>query len=142
MANATPGVAPRAQASEPVDAPILVLEDDPLQLRILVDHLRSQDFEVTTATTLAEARKLLAARPPRLAIVDVHLPDGSGFDLCEQIDDDPHLAGLPVIVLSSLRQSDAVRQTRAAGGRYFISKPYDPNVLLAILERALDGGDF
>ena len=41
-------------------------------------------------------------------------------------------------VLSSLSEAGAVRKTRASGGRYFLCKPYDPNVLLAIIERALD----
>ncbi len=57
--------------------------------------------------------------------------------LSQAIDNDAKLAGMPTIVLSSRTEADLVRKTRASGGCYFISKPYDPNVLLAIIERAL-----
>ena len=116
---------------------ILVLEDDPLQRTILSRHLGSLELNVIEASTIREALEKLRNRPVQLAIVDINLPDGSGFTLCEQIDEDPDLAGMPTIVLSSMTQSDLVRKTRASGGCFFLGKPYDPNVLLAIIERAL-----
>ncbi len=117
---------------------LLVLEDDPLQLQLLRQHLEAVDFQVVTAATVCEAEERLTEFPIQLAIFDVQLPDGSGFALCEQLDSDPAHAGLPIIVLSSLTEASVIRQTRASGGRYFLCKPYDPNVLLAIIERALD----
>lgn len=117
---------------------VLVLEDDPLQLHLLEQHLRSVGFEVVTAMSVRQARQRLSERGLQLAILDVQLPDGCGFELCEEIDTDAAYAGLPVVVLSSLTEAGAVRKTRASGGRYFLCKPYDPNVLLAIIERALE----
>ncbi len=126
---------------------VLALEDDPLQLRILVQHLESLELEVVSATCIEQAKAKLRDTDFQLAIFDVQLPDGSGFDLCELLYDPPHgdaessgldrNAGLPVIILSSLSASSVVRQTRAAGGYFFLCKPYDPNVLLALIERAL-----
>ncbi len=117
---------------------VLVLEDDPLQLKLLQQHLQSVGFEVVTATCIAQARQRLSESGLQIAILDVQLPDGCGFELCEEIDSYAVYAGLPVVVLSSLREAGAVRRTRASGGRYFLCKPYDPNVLLAIIERALE----
>ncbi|MCC7337366.1 MAG: response regulator [Pirellulaceae bacterium] len=117
---------------------VLVLEDDPLQLKLLEQHLESVGFDVVAASTIRQARQRLSRPGIQLAILDVQLPDGCGFELCEQIDNDPAHAGLPVVVLSSLSEAGAVRKTRASGGRYFLCKPYDPNVLLAIIERALN----
>ncbi len=143
IAAAIIGSAPSAQleAQQPSQprGKVLILEDDVVQLRLLEEHLRAIGFEIVAAGTLAQARQELTKQPLQLAILDVQLPDGSGFELCEQIDSEPAYAGLPVVVLSSLRDPAIVRQTRAAGGRYFLSKPYDPNVLLAIIERALSG---
>jgi DNA-binding response OmpR family regulator len=119
------------------DRNVLVLEDDPVQLQILTCHLQALNLNVVSATTIAEATGLVHRQPLHLAILDINLPDGSGLQLCEQIDGSPTLAGLPTIVLSSMSDVDVVRQTRAAGGCFFIGKPYDPNVLLAIIERAL-----
>lgn len=119
---------------------VLVMEDDWVQLQMLEQHLQSVGFEVLTAASIAQARQRLSEQRLQLAILDVQLPDGCGFELCEQIDNDPAHSGLPVVMLSSLKEAGAVRRTRASGGRYFLSKPYDPNVLLAIIERALEDG--
>ena len=126
------------ESSMPPRGRVLILEDDPLQLELLEQHLESVGFEVVAALTVSQARQRLSQPGIQLAILDVQLPDGCGFELCEQIDNDPAHAGLPVVVLSSLTAAGAVRKTRASGGRYFLCKPYDPNVLLAIIERALD----
>jgi len=117
---------------------VLVLEDDLAQLQILLQHLESAGLQTVSASTIATARQRLQDTDIQLAVFDVHLPDGSGLELCGSIDDDPGLVGLPVVILSSATQSDIVRRTRAAGACYFIGKPYDPNVLLAIIEQALD----
>ncbi|MCA9157592.1 MAG: response regulator [Planctomycetales bacterium] len=131
-------VQPQLQDLPPPRGRVLILEDDPLQLKLLEQHLESVGFEVDSASTVRQARQRLSQPGIQLAILDVQLPDGCGFELCEQIDSDPAHAGLPVVVLSSLSEAGAVRKTRASGGRYFLCKPYDPNVLLAIIERALD----
>lgn len=116
---------------------VLVLEDDPAQLQILTQHLHSLNLTPVPAKTLQDAEARLLDTEFQLALLDVHVPDGSGMDLCARIDDDPLLAGLPVVILSSQSQSDIVRQTRSSGGCFFLAKPYDPNVLIAIIERAL-----
>lgn len=116
---------------------VLVLEDDPTQLFLLTQHLESIGLSVVEAKSIAEAKMALAEHAIQMAVLDVHLPDGSGLDLCARIDDSPSTAGMPIVVLSSVRQDDIVRQTRRAGGCYFISKPYDPNVLLAVIEKLI-----
>ena len=116
---------------------VLVLEDDELQLQVLTRHLEVLKLRVLPASTIAAATEILRDQAVQLAILDINLPDGSGLELCERIDGDPRLAGLPIIVMSSLTEADLVRQTRAAGGCFFLGKPYDPNVLLMLIERAL-----
>ena len=116
---------------------VLVLEDDVLQLELLLDHLQSVGLATVGVTTVAEARQKLNDAKFNLAIFDVQLPDGSGLELCNSIADDSRFCSMPTIVLSSMNQSNMVRQTRAAGASYFIGKPYDPNVLLTVIERAL-----
>ncbi len=116
---------------------VLVLEDDTLQLELLVDHLASVGLKATGVSSIREAREQLTNSKFSLAIFDVQLPDGSGLELCNSIADDSRFCSMPTIVLSSMSQGNMVRQSRAAGAGYFIGKPYDPNVLLAIIERAL-----
>lgn len=133
----TPVVQMQPITPDSVMRKVLVLEDDPVQLKILTAHLEALSLSVVPAATIAEASKRIREQPLDLAILDINLPDGSGLEFCEQIDAAPDLAGLPTIVLSSMNEMDLVRQTRAAGGCFFIGKPYDPNVLLTIIERAM-----
>lgn len=116
---------------------VLLLEDDLVQLRLLEKHVESLNFQVLAATTIHEAEKLLSENRPNLAIFDINLPDGSGLDLCQKVDQDPRFSNMPIIVMSSNNQPDIVRKTRASGGIYFIGKPYDPNVLFLLIEQAL-----
>ncbi len=127
----------REKVENAVKPHVLVLEDDVLQLELLVGHLQSLGMVTTSVQTIAEARERLNHHKFNLAILDIHLPDGSGLDLCESIADDTRFGCLPTIVLSSLSQANMIRRSRAAGANYFISKPYDPNVLLTVIERAL-----
>lgn len=76
--------------------------------------------------------------PPHLVLLDLRLPDMEGFELGEQLADDPTTAGVPVIVLSGMERPDIVRRTRAAGCRFFMRKPYDPNALLVLIKSALE----
>lgn len=116
---------------------VLVLEDDPVQALLLEKHLLSLNMRVIQTETIAQATRQLQESIPDLAIFDVRLPDGSGLELCERIDGDPQFGGMPIIVLSSLSTEDMVRRTRASGGRFFLGKPYDPNVLLLLIEQLL-----
>jgi len=132
-----PVVAPEKTGGGAAQLQVLVLEDDLLQLELLVDHLQSVGLKATGVTTIAEARDRLNHAKFSLAIFDVQLPDGSGLDLCNSIADDSRFCNMPTIVLSSLNQANMVRQTRAAGATFYIGKPYDPNVLLTVIERSL-----
>jgi two-component system chemotaxis response regulator CheY len=117
---------------------VLVLEDDPVQQQLLQHHLESMSLSVLAASTVAAAKKICSQHPLQLAILDLHVSDGSGFEICETIDERPQLAGVPIIVVSSANDSNIVRQTRAAGVCFFVSKPYDPNVLLTLVEHLLE----
>ena len=117
IAGGAPAVQLEAQQPPQSRGKVLILEDDAVQLRLLEEHVRAIGFEIVAVGTLAQARHELTTQSLQLAILDVQLPDGSGFDLCEQIDCEPAYAGLPVVVLSSLRDPAIVRRTRAAGGR-------------------------
>ena len=137
--DSRPDVQPelRSQSTTARQPRVLLLEDDDVQMRLLTMHLESLEFQILEANTIAQARQILHEQIPDLAIFDVYLPDGSGLDLCKEIDCNPRLAGMPIIVLSTETESGIIRKTRASGGIYFVGKPYDPNVLLLLVRQAL-----
>lgn len=116
---------------------ILAVDDDESQLASLEHSLRKQGYSVTTAGTAAQAR--IAAMQERidLILLDLKLPDQEGFGLCSELADHPQTCGVPIIVISGLDAPDIVRQARAAGGSFYLRKPYDPSVVLALIEQAL-----
>jgi CheY-like chemotaxis protein len=84
------------------------------------------------------ARALAQAEKPDLVLLDLGLPDVDGFELCQQLVDDETTCEIPIIILSGMENSDIVRRCRAAGCRYFVHKPYDPNALLTLIQQAIE----
>jgi DNA-binding response OmpR family regulator len=109
-------------------ARILVVEDETELRGVMERHLTGLGYEVLGAGTLGEARAALWEYQPDLLLLDVMLPDGSGYDLCAQM---RGLTSAPIIYVTSLaKNSDTVRGL-AAGGDDYITKPFDLDVLAA-----------
>ena len=115
---------------------ILVVDDEPQILGFLVENLASDDFQVHGAPSAAHARSKLNAHRPDLVVLDVGLPDASGFDLCREIRQaDPlHVRfdpDVPVILLTARAEEvDRVRGFQR-GADDFLAKPFHYPELLA-----------
>ncbi len=120
---------------------VLVVDDDQDQLTVLSYRLDKLGFETETASSGQQALELAQTTNPDLVLLDVCLPDANGFEICKQLGDSQTTCGVPVIILSALDSTDVVRQARTAGSSYFLRKPYDPNVLLTLIQNALGGED-
>jgi DNA-binding response OmpR family regulator len=107
---------------------ILVVEDEDDILQVNIKHLNGQGYEVIAAQTLKEAREAVLRQPPDLVLLDVMLPDGSGYDFCRELRE---LTTAPVIYLTSLGEKNNVLQGLLDGGDDYITKPYDLDVLSA-----------
>ena len=126
-------------------APLLLLvEDDPLLGTFLADNLAADGYELAVAETLRDGLREVEYKRPELAIVDLALPDGSGFDLIARVREADGLARLdpllPVIVLSGRAgELDRVRAFER-GADDFVSKPFSyPELrhrVSAVLRRA------
>src|SRR5437867_13228480 len=64
----------------------LIVDDDLGALQVLTEFVKLEGFAVTGASTLGQAREEIAARPPDILLVDIHLPDGSGRDLLDRLE--------------------------------------------------------
>ncbi len=121
------------------DAPavILVVDDNPAGRYIASSWLRRHGHAVIEVGTGAEALAMLVRRPVDLVVLDVGLPDMSGFDVCEQIKSDPAL-GLPVIHLSAtaIRGVDRA-QGLTRGADAYLVEPVEPDELVATVAAVL-----
>ena len=126
-------------ASLPV--PVLVVEDEPLlqqRLRRVLLQLGYAEDALVFAATLAQARALLAAQPVALALVDLHLPDGNGRELIEQMRaDDP---GLGILVVSAWSSEEAILGALRAGATGYVLKERDDIEVSLSIRSVLRGG--
>jgi signal transduction histidine kinase len=100
--------------------------------------LRSFGFEVREATTGAEALRLVLDERPALVILDVNLPDISGFEVCRRLKESPTTATLPVLQMSATYTGGLHQALGLEGGADgYLIEPVDPPVLLATLKALL-----
>ncbi len=116
------------------NACILMVEDEKSVLRINARILQRRGYEVLTAASCAQAYELLAARTPDLLILDVMLPDGSGLEICRRF---RQSGDQPVILLTGKTALEDKIRGLDRGADYYLTKPYDPDELLAIADRLL-----
>lgn len=117
---------------------ILVVDDDADQLAALAYRLRKLGYDAASANSGQQAIESATSMVPDLVLLDLCLPDIDGFDVCEKLGDSTTTCGVPVIILSGMETEDVVRRSRNAGCAYYLRKPYDPNVLLTLIQNALD----
>lgn len=99
---------------------ILVVDDDVTMVTLLDLLLRSAGFETVSAENLAGADALVKTRPVSLILLDVNLPDGSGFDFCRRVGASNDI---PVLFISASDDVTTKLQGFAAGGVDYITKP-------------------
>jgi DNA-binding response OmpR family regulator len=109
-------------------ARILLVEDESDVLRVNEQYLLQRGYEVHCADTLRKARNLIWEYPPDLILLDVLLPDGSGFELCESIRKN---SAAPVIFLTCMGHTEHIVNGLSLGGDDYIVKPYSFEVLEA-----------
>lgn len=114
---------------------ILLLEDDLSLTDGLCYFLKKSNYEVEAAQSLKEARALLERRRYDLLLLDVTLPDGSGFEICESIRG--RQDRVPVIFLTASDEEMNVIRGLDSGGDDYITKPFRPGELLARIRALL-----
>ena len=103
---------------------ILVVEDEPLARRLLEAVLSQEGFPVMLATCGKEGRQLAAEKQPELILLDIHMPDESGFETCAHLKADPRTADIPVVFISAADDIQAKVRGFDVGGVDYITKPY------------------
>ncbi|WP_328618173.1 fused response regulator/phosphatase [Amycolatopsis sp. NBC_00355] len=119
-------------------ASILVVDDLEASRYLTSSWLRRNGYRVTEARTGREALDAVAEEELDLVLLDVHLPDMSGFEVCERVKGDPRTAAMPVIHISATAIEVEDRTTgldRGADG--YLVEPVDPGELVATVEAAL-----
>ena len=116
---------------------ILVVDDDPMIVRLLRLNLEMEGYEVTSATNGREAIESVAGQRPDLVVMDVMMPIMNGLEATARLKKDESTADIPVIVLSAKAQDMDVAHGKGAGADDYVTKPFDPEDLLQVIGRLL-----
>jgi len=117
-------------------AAILAIEDDWTVRTVLEHTLASAGHDVDVAPGISDGRKLLADGRYDVVLLDLNLPDGNGLDLLRDIKRELG-ATVSVLVLTGMRQEDAVVRGLELGADDYVTKPFSPPELLARVSRCL-----
>ncbi|HEX7379302.1 MAG TPA: SpoIIE family protein phosphatase [Pirellulales bacterium] len=116
---------------------VLIAEDSRIQAKILESRLAQSGYEVLVGNDGAAALELARRRRPDIIISDIEMPRMTGYELCHAVKHDATLSDVPVILLSTLADSVDIIKGLDAGADNYVTKPYDPNYLLARVESLL-----
>jgi two-component system cell cycle response regulator len=118
-------------------ADILVVDDQPDNIRLLSTLLLEQGYKVRKATHGEMALTAIDSCPPDLVLLDINMPVMNGYDVCAAVKANPKTSHIPIIFLSALDESlDKVRAFQVGGADY-VSKPFQVEEVLARLENHL-----
>ena len=113
---------------------ILIVDDQEDNVLLIQMVLEKEGFEVATAFNGAQALDQLKSETPDLMLLDVMMPEKSGFDVLETIRDSQEpCMKIPIIMLTVLHQTSKIQQAFEMGATAYVSKPYDfPELLKKI----------
>ena len=110
---------------------ILVVDDTPVNLKLLADLLGAKGYGVVTASAGPEALEKVEKERPDLVLLDVMMPGMSGYEVCRKIRESPATAMLPVVMVTALDPAQERVKGIEAGADDFLMKPINQHELLA-----------
>lgn len=118
---------------------VLVVENDVTNRRLMEQILGFAGYAVLVATNGLEALDLLGRVQVDVVLLDLSMPVLDGYQTTERIRQRPELADLPVVAVTAHAMSEDREQALRAGCTDYLSKPFRPNELLAVVARMLSG---
>jgi CheY-like chemotaxis protein len=116
---------------------LLVVDDNPTNLKLVSDVLTFGGFEVRRAVDAQSAQEAIAASCPDLILMDIALPDMDGLSLTRQLKAEPATQHVLVIALTAFAMKGDEARARAAGCDGYITKPIDTRGLCGLIHEHL-----
>lgn len=116
---------------------VLVIDDLPDNVFLLQDRLEKEGFEVVKAYSGNMGLQKAEEENPDLILLDIMLPDISGFEVCKKLSTQEITKQIPIILLTALTEAENIRAGLQAGAFDYIKKPFNRTELLARINSAL-----
>jgi signal transduction histidine kinase/DNA-binding response OmpR family regulator len=121
-------------------ATVLVVDDEPDTVDFIRETLKAEGFRVLVAYDGREALEVMTRERPDLILLDVMMPELSGFEVLEAMARNESTAGIPVLVLTARGDDVDARKGLALGARKYMSKPFEVRALISEVRRHIGGG--
>lgn len=119
---------------------LLLVEDDKFFQKFYAYKLKEQNFEIDLAGDGVEGLAKMQQNPPNLVLLDLIMPNKDGFELLTEKAQIPSIAGIPVIVFSTLGQEQDVERAKKLGAKEYVNKSFfDFETLLAKINAVIKG---
>ncbi len=105
---------------------VLVVDDEPDIVKLVEISLKLSNFDVITALSGPMALEILKTKRPDLVLLDIMMPEMSGYEVCQKIKSDPNTRDLPVVMLTAKGQKGDAEKGLDVGADDYIIKPFDP----------------
>lgn len=116
---------------------VLVVEDNRVNQLVLQALLSKTQINIEFAETARSGFELADSRRPDILLIDLRLPDGSGFDLIERLNQQPELKAIPKVIISGDVSKATIDKAQQLGVDEFLEKPIDEHRLIEVLARLL-----
>jgi DNA-binding response OmpR family regulator len=117
---------------------ILIVDDDPSNIRLLEDMLSTQGYTISTATNGAEALQSLEKQKVDLILLDIIMPDMDGYNVCIEIKNNAELRDIPIIFVTAKTETEDLVRGFEAGAVDYVIRPYKRAELLARVKTHLE----
>jgi two-component system, cell cycle response regulator DivK len=118
---------------------IMVVDDNPVNMRLACALLRRNGYEVCTAKDAHEALAVLGAVHPHLILMDIQLPDIDGLTLTRRLKADPATQDIVIVALTAFTMKGDEQKARDAGCDGYIPKPLETRTFINTMKRFLEG---
>jgi CheY-like chemotaxis protein len=115
---------------------ILVVDDEPAILDMIAELLSYEGFEVVSTSQGSVALAWAKADPPALILLDLMMPEMSGWQVIDALKASPQTRAIPIVVLSARRDLTAI--AKELGIALFLAKPFDIDELISIAHQYVD----
>jgi DNA-binding response OmpR family regulator len=120
------------------DSTVLVVDDDPVILKLLEVNFEMEGFDVLVARDGQEGIAVARESRPDVVVSDIMMPKQSGLELVVALKGDPATSEIPIVLLSAKAQNADVRTGLDAGADDYVTKPFEPMDLVDRVNRLLE----
>ncbi|WP_261554299.1 response regulator transcription factor [Frankia tisae] len=118
---------------------VLVVDDDAVIRQLVVVNLELEGFEVHTAVDGVDALEMVRSAAPQVITLDIMMPRMNGWDVATHLREDPSTADIKLVMLTARAQEADVKRGARIGVDYYLTKPFDPDELITVVQKLAAG---